>query len=122
MKTVRGRGGVPREERTQGTSEKVSPDMIPFHYPSFWLGETSWRMLVFKNKLFLGFFFFLAVSHAMWDLSSPARDRTRAHCSGSAVLTTGLPGKVPGGELMVSQFFSQERADPSFRGQESRKN
>ena len=122
MKTVRGRGGVPREERMQGTSEKVSPDMIPFQYPSFWLGETSWQTLVFKNKLFLGFFFFLAVSHATWDLSSPARDRTRAHCSGSTVLTTGLPGKVPGGELMVSQFFSQERADPSFRGQESRKN
>ena len=42
----------------QGTSEKVSPDMIPFQYPSFWLGETSWQTLVFKNKLFLGFFFF----------------------------------------------------------------
>ena len=58
MKTVRGRGGVPREERTHGTSEKVSPDMIPFQYPLFWLGETSWQTLVFKNKLFLGFFFF----------------------------------------------------------------
>ena len=61
----------------QGSSEKASPAMTPFQYPLFWLGETSWWTLVFKNKLFLGFFF-LAVPHAMWDLSSPTRDRTPA--------------------------------------------
>ena len=41
------------------------------------------------------FFFFLAAPHGMWDLSSQTRDRTRAPCSGSTVLTTGPPGKSP---------------------------
>ena len=31
----------------------------------------------------------------MWDLNSPTRDRTHALCIGSAVLTTGPPGKSP---------------------------
>ena len=29
-------------------------------------------------------FFFLAASHSMWDLSSPARDQTRVSCIGSS--------------------------------------
>lgn len=40
-------------------------------------------------------FFFWATLHDMWDLSSPTRNRTCAPCSGSTVLTTGLPGKAP---------------------------
>ena len=36
---------------------------------------------------------FLGEQGGMWDLSSPTRDRTRIPCRGSAVLTTGLPGK-----------------------------
>ena len=47
----------------QGTSEKASPAMIPFQYPSFWLGETSWWILVFKNILLLGSFFGCATCH-----------------------------------------------------------
>ena len=31
----------------------------------------------------------------LWELSSPNRDRTQDSCSGSWVLTTGLPGKSP---------------------------
>ena len=39
------------------------------------------------------FFFFLAVSCTMWDLSSPTRDQTQVSSIGSVVLTTGPPGK-----------------------------
>ena len=38
-------------------------------------------------------FFFLATPCSTWDLSSPTRGWTHAPCSGSAVLTTGPPGK-----------------------------
>ena len=31
--------------------------------------------------------------HGTWDLSSPTRDQIHVPCSGSWVLTTGLPGK-----------------------------
>ena len=40
-------------------------------------------------------FFFFAAARSSWDLSSPTRDRIRAHGSASAVLTTGPPGKSP---------------------------
>ena len=44
--------------------------------------------------LFMCFNFnFLAMPHSRQDLSSLARDRTHTHWDGSAVLTTGLPGK-----------------------------
>ena len=39
------------------------------------------------------FFFFLAPSRHIWDLSSLTRDQIRSPYSGSAVLTTGPPGK-----------------------------
>ena len=35
----------------------------------------------------------MAILCGMRDLSSPTRDRTQAPCIGSAVLTTGAPGK-----------------------------
>ena len=38
------------------------------------------------------FFFFFQLG-GMWDLSSPSRDQTHASCIGSAVLTSGPPGK-----------------------------
>ena len=38
---------------------------------------------------------FLAALHSMQDLSSPTRDQTRVPCSGSTVLTIGLPGNSP---------------------------
>ena len=36
-------------------------------------------------------FLVLAVLCSMWDLGSPSRDRVRARCNGSAVLTAELP-------------------------------
>ena len=36
--------------------------------------------------------FFFPMLCGTWDLSFPTRDQTRAPCSGSTVLTTGLPG------------------------------
>ena len=45
------------------------------------------------NPLLFSFSFFRAAPCGMRDLSSPTRDRTHAPCSGSAVLTTGPPGK-----------------------------
>ena len=44
-------------------------------------------------RLFFSFLFFLAAPRGMWDLNSPTRGQTRAPCSGSTVLTAGLPGK-----------------------------
>ena len=43
------------------------------------------------------FFFFLAVSHGLWDLSSSTRNQTQALGSESSVrvLTTGPPGNSP---------------------------
>ena len=47
-----------------------------------------------QEIFFLSFFFFcLFCLHGTWDLSSPTRDQIRVPCSGSWVLTTGLPGK-----------------------------
>ena len=45
--------------------------------------------------LFVCFFVFdfvLAIPQSMWDLSSPIRDQTHAHCTESRVLTTGPSG------------------------------
>ena len=42
---------------------------------------------------FLFLFIFFTIPHDMWDLSSLARDRTHAHCTG--VLSSGLPDIVP---------------------------
>ena len=43
----------------------------------------------------------LAMVHGLWDLSSQTRDGNCAPCSGSTVLTSGLPGKS-----LASVFFS----------------
>ena len=37
----------------------------------------------FKESLETGFIFFLAMSHGMWYLSSPTKDRTHSLCSGN---------------------------------------
>ena len=38
-----------------------------------------------QDKISLSiFFYFLAMPHGIWDLSSPTRDQTRTQCSGSA--------------------------------------
>ena len=50
----------------------------------------------FFVRLFWVLGFFLAMPRSMWDTSYPNRDQTRAPCIGSAVLTTGPPGKSLG--------------------------
>ena len=51
-------------------------------------------LFLLTNSIFIFIiFYFLAAPRGMWNLSSPTRDGTRAPCSGSAVLTTGPPGK-----------------------------
>ena len=54
------------------------------------------------------FFIFLAVPWAMWDLSSPTRDRMCVPCIGSAVLTTGPPGKSSGLMFLKNQSFQEK--------------
>ena len=57
-----------------------------------WLKQTHRHRLFSGGKAY-SFFFFLAPSHGIWDLSSLTRDQTRNPYSGSAVLTTGPPGE-----------------------------
>ena len=45
-----------------------------------------------------------AAPHSRQDLSSSARDGTRAPCSGSAVLTNGLPGS-PSTIIFLALYF-----------------
>ena len=67
-----------------------------------WRESFNFFKLVLVLLLFNYLFFFLAAPHGMWDLSSLARDRTRAPCSGSTVLTAGPPGKYHHSDLTHS--------------------
>ena len=67
-----GAGSPPRsggQFRTHARETAVPPNVC--------LWETLSNRILF-------FFFFLAMPHGMWDLSSPTRDRTHAPCIGSA--------------------------------------
>ena len=59
---------------------------------------------------FLSFFFFLAMLHSLWDLSSLTRDRTGVLDSGNRILTTGPPGNT----LVVASVCISPVTDPSF--------
>ena len=65
----------------------------------------SWILERFKNFFFHNFFNFLAMPHGMWDLNSLTRDQTCTPCIGSAVLTTGLPGKYLEVLLNIKTFL-----------------
>ena len=54
------------------------------------------RLIGLENELS-----FLAMTHSMWDLSSPTRDHTHAPNWKLGVLTNGLPGKSLENELKV---------------------
>ena len=68
---------------------------------SFWLCPPFFLTLY---PHLLGNFFFLAMQHSMWDLSSPTRNWTHDPCSGSTrVLTIG---PSPGSPLFCSLDLS----------------
>ena len=52
------------------------------------------------------FLFSPAMLRGMWDLSYPTREWTQAPCTGSAVLTTRLPGKA---SKYISERINEER-------------
>ena len=63
------------------------------------------RFLKFADQGILctyGFFFFLAVLQAMWDLCSPTRDQTLPRCCGRTVSPTGQ--ESPQGILFEGEF------------------
>ena len=47
------------------------------------------------------YYYYLVIRCNMWDLSSPTMDQTRAPCIESTVLTTGLPEKSQGPNILV---------------------
>jgi len=50
-----------------------------------YLENDKTRQKILRNFICLKvFFFFLAMLHGLWDLSSPIRDRTCAPCCGSS--------------------------------------
>lgn len=51
-------------------------------------------------------FFFPAMLCSMWDVSYPTREWTHVPCIGSAVLTTGLPGKS---SKCISERINEKR-------------
>ena len=51
------------------------------------------KISFFKKTCGFIYLFIFALLHGMRDLNSLTRDRTHAPCTGSRVLTTGLPGK-----------------------------
>ena len=69
----------------------------------FWEIQKSLKHVLFSFFLsaWKPFDLFFALSCGMWDLSSPTRDQTCAHCIGSRVLATGLPGEVPESTLKL---------------------
>ena len=71
------------QELAQGhTSRKLYRLNLSWLFHSRGYGIIFWR----RNSAFsLSFsFFFLALPHSIWDLSSPTRDQTHTPCSGSA--------------------------------------
>ena len=65
-------------------SSAVSSRLMPLNVTSM---PKTYYFICFQ------FFYSLATPRGMWDLSCLTRDRTRAACSGNAVLTTERPGK-----------------------------
>ena len=59
----------------------------------------------FYNFYFFNNFYFFGHTMCMWDLSSPIRDQTCTPCTGSAVLTTGLPGKS-----LFFNFYTRDKS------------
>ena len=53
--------------------------------------------------IFSCLFFFLAVSHGLWDLSSQTRDRTQGHSSESTESLQLKPGNSP--IFLKKQFY-----------------
>ena len=96
----------------QGSSEKASPAMTPFQYPLFWLGETSWWTLVFKNKLFLGFFFFW-LCHMPCGISVPPLGIEPLPLQWKHRLNHWTPGKVPVGNLWFHNSFHKREQTPA---------
>ena len=79
--------------------EQLFPNSV-----QLWLGIFIKVFIEFVTILFQFFMFWLLWAGGMWVLSFPTRDQTHTPALEGKVLTTGLPGKSPGLEVLFAFY------------------